>query len=340
MATQRVLSYLADVKTASVRDPQRLRKRFMAIPIWVALLSLGLAVVLVQPLVSAPLAEQARIALGRLQSDHPGAVGTNIVVLAAYALLLVLIPMLFLLGCVAIEKWATKHRTPRAHDPLIWQVQLLFAALMVAAWSFIGLIRPLPEALHSIALESGSLLDRLKLALLYILGLILADILFYWVHRAQHRFAWLWRFHAVHHSQDDLDVLHAVTHPVESFTRLLVITVPIGVLVSFDVISICVLASLMAIQTKLTHLRAPIHFGVLGKVIADNRFHFIHHSRDPADYNCNFADRFPFIDRLFGTYREPRPLLPETGLGDRGPPATLRQYLLAICPEHRRQYRA
>lgn len=311
----------------------------MAIPIWTALLSLGLAAVMAQPLFAAPMADRARIAFGRLRSEEADLSGGDLVALTAYASLLVLIPMLFLLGCHAVERAANGRGTQR-QDSLVWRVQLLFAAIMVGAWACVALIGSLPDALHSVALQSGSLLDWLKLASLYIAGLILADILFYWLHRAQHRFAWLWKFHAVHHSQDELDVLRAVTHPVESATRLLVITVPIGCLVSFDVIPICLLASLIAIQNKLTHLRGPIHFGPLGALIADNRFHFIHHSRDPADHNSNFADRFPFIDRLFGTYREPRPLLPETGLHDRSPPATLGQYLLAVCPSHHRQLRA
>lgn len=310
--------------------------RLVAIPIWTALLSLGLAAVMVQPLVAAPLGEQARNAVGRLRSWESGVSGGDIALLTAYASLLILIPMLLLLGCFAIERWAAGRGRRRTRDPLIWRVQLLFAAIMVGAWTWASFVGAVPDALHFVALRSGSPLDWLSLASLYIAGLILADILFYWLHRAQHRFAWLWKFHAVHHSQDDLDVLHGVTHPVESVTRVLVITIPIGSLVSFDLIPICLLASLIAIQNKLTHLRAPIHFGPLGAVIADNRFHFIHHSRDPADHNCNFADRFPFIDRLFGTYRAPRPLLPDTGLKDCGPPATLGQYLFAVCPARHR----
>ncbi len=70
----------------------------------------------------------------------------------------------------------------------------------------------------------------------------------------------------------------------------------------------------------------------MGAVLCDNRYHFIHHSRDPADFGSNFAVRFPFIDKLFGTYRPPRSYLPDTGLPDRSPPANIRQYVFASWP--------
>lgn len=162
----------------------------MAIPIWTALLSLGLAAVMAQPLFAAPMADRARIAFGRLRSEEADLSGGDLVALTAYASLLVLIPMLFLLGCHAVERAANGRGTQR-QDSLVWRVQLLFAAIMVGAWACVALIGSLPDALHSVALQSGSLLDWLKLASLYIAGLILADILFYWLHRAQHRFAWL-----------------------------------------------------------------------------------------------------------------------------------------------------
>src|SRR5690606_19444707 len=45
--------------------------------------------------------------------------------------------------------------------------------------------------------------------------------------------------------------------------------------------------------------------------------HYTHHSKEVAHNKktgCNFAARFTFWDRLFGTYVEPSEKLPETGL--------------------------
>ena len=35
--------------------------------------------------------------------------------------------------------------------------------------------------------------------------ILLSDLVLYWVHRMFHAVPWLWRFHAVHHSAEELD---------------------------------------------------------------------------------------------------------------------------------------
>ena len=50
----------------------------------------------------------------------------------------------------------------------------------------------------------------------FIEALLLADLGFYLAHRAFHAFPWLWKFHAVHHSIEELDWLAAArVHPVD-----------------------------------------------------------------------------------------------------------------------------
>jgi len=254
--------------------------------------------------------------------------------LLAYCVTILAMPMLFLAGQVLIERWAAGGPSPRASDGLIWPVRWLFHALITGALTMLTLLDWNPAPMHIVTLGSGSALEWLTLLFLYIVWLIAADIIYYWVHRAEHHFAWMWRLHSVHHAQDDLDVLHNVIHPVEGFIRYVLITIPLVTLVKIDGAAIFIMVALMTIQTKLSHMRAPINFGPLGHLIVDNRYHFIHHSRDPAHYNRNFADRFPFIDRMFGTYLAPGAELPETGLADRSPPRTMLQYLLAHCPRH------
>ena len=48
------------------------------------------------------------------------------------------------------------------------------------------------------------------------LAILVADLIFYTVHRASHTFPVMWQFHAVHHSIRDLDWLAGVrAHPVD-----------------------------------------------------------------------------------------------------------------------------
>jgi sterol desaturase/sphingolipid hydroxylase (fatty acid hydroxylase superfamily) len=46
----------------------------------------------------------------------------------------------------------------------------------------------------------------------------LYDFAAYWVHRAQHRFAWWWALHSLHHSQRRVDRLDGRPQPRGSTT--------------------------------------------------------------------------------------------------------------------------
>jgi sterol desaturase/sphingolipid hydroxylase (fatty acid hydroxylase superfamily) len=298
------------------------------------LFALAVGLLFVQRLATTPVADQAKAAVWAL-------VGGNIAVeqlqyLGIYAAALLFPSLVLLAGCSLIERLVADERPPRASDHFIWVVQFVFAVSVLAASALISMANLAPDPLVQLEPRSDSYGDWALYMLAYLPALLLWEIGYYWLHRAQHHFPWLWKFHAVHHSQHDLDVAHGLTHPFEHVTRIVLGSMVLGFLVRFDLTALYLFVALIALQSKTAHMRAPIHFGRLGGILlADNRYHFIHHSRDPADFNTNFSDRFPFIDMMFGTYRAPRPVLPQTGLLDRAPPATLAQYMLAICPEQR-----
>src|SRR5262249_6616242 len=51
----------------------------------------------------------------------------------------------------------------------------------------------------------------------------IGDFLGYWIHRLFHRTSWLWPFHAIHHSSEQLDWLSATrVHPVDNVAHRLV----------------------------------------------------------------------------------------------------------------------
>lgn len=241
-------------------------------------------------------------------------------------------PLLILAGLVAIEAGAAGGRgRARWSDPA-WPVQLVLMTITSAALLTINQLVPWPEPLIRIDAVQGSLERWAMVIPLLLLSVFAVDLLAYWVHRAQHRFAILWRFHAVHHSQR-LDVLHNINHPLDLTVGFLLAVLPIALLIQVSAAELLLLAGFFVIQTSLNHMRAPINLGPLGAILSDNRFHFIHHSRDPADFNANFAARFPVIDMIFGTYRKPRAELPDTGLSDRPPPVGVGQHLLALWPK-------
>ena len=51
-----------------------------------------------------------------------------------------------------------------------------------------------------------------------------------------------------------------------------------------------------------SHFDLDVHYGpILGKILVSPRYHRVHHSSDPAQYNTNFGIIFSFWDYLFGT---------------------------------------
>jgi sterol desaturase/sphingolipid hydroxylase (fatty acid hydroxylase superfamily) len=99
----------------------------------------------------------------------------------------------------------------------------------------------------------------------------------------------LWRFHELHHSQEDLNVLTVFrTHPLIHVSYLVAL-VPGMVLLANGGLSITVLVVYGAI-VAFAHSNTRLGFGPLGRVFVSPNFHRIHHKLDgPQDVNLGFA---------------------------------------------------
>lgn len=141
------------------------------------------------------------------------------------------------------------------------------------------------------------------------------DVMLYWVHRLEHTNKALWYLHKIHHAVEDMDAVSGAFHPLSNIIRWLLTILPLSLVIEINLSGALILASFLAGVHFVQHTRAPLHFGWFGKVIGDNKFHFIHHSTSPKYFNKNFAATFPIIDMMFGTYVEPNSAkLPDTGL--------------------------
>lgn len=165
----------------------------------------------------------------------------------------------------------------------------------------------------------------------FLLYVVLLDFGLYWIHRLSHHFGFLWRFHAVHHSYENLNSLHSLFHPVDIFVRLVVIQYPLMVLINYNEGRVLwVIVGFYFIHDRLVHTNAPLGFGWFSRLICDNRLHFIHHSRNPEHQRRNYAALFPVFDMLYGTYCGPQALeLNKTGLEGVCEPDSLWAYLTA-----------
>jgi sterol desaturase/sphingolipid hydroxylase (fatty acid hydroxylase superfamily) len=109
------------------------------------------------------------------------------------------------------------------------------------------------------------------------------------VHLANHRFRLLWRFHELHHSQEDMNVLTVFrTHPLIHVSYLFAL-IPGVVLLSNGALSITVLA-VYGGMVAFAHSNTRAGFGPLERIFVSPNFHRIHHKLDgPQDVNLGFA---------------------------------------------------
>jgi sterol desaturase/sphingolipid hydroxylase (fatty acid hydroxylase superfamily) len=109
------------------------------------------------------------------------------------------------------------------------------------------------------------------------------------VHLANHRVRMLWRFHELHHSQEDMNVLTVFrTHPLIHVSYLLAL-IPGVVLLSNGTLSITVLA-VYGGMVAFAHSNTRAGFGPLERIFVSPNFHRIHHKLDgPQDVNLGFA---------------------------------------------------
>jgi sterol desaturase/sphingolipid hydroxylase (fatty acid hydroxylase superfamily) len=134
-----------------------------------------------------------------------------------------------------------------------------------------------------------------------ILALVLGDLGVYGIHRLEHTVPWLWRFHAVHHSAEEMDWLVAVrNHPVD---LLLLRLASIGPLVAIHVTpaALGIFVVIVGWQSWLVHANVRLKYGPLGWVVASPEFHHWHHSADREAFDRNYASLFAAWDVLFGT---------------------------------------
>jgi sterol desaturase/sphingolipid hydroxylase (fatty acid hydroxylase superfamily) len=139
----------------------------------------------------------------------------------------------------------------------------------------------------------------------------------WFVHLANHRVRMLWRFHELHHSQEDMNVLTVFrTHPLIHVSYLIAL-IPGIVLLANGTLPITLLVIYGAI-VAFAHSNTNLGFGPLGRIFVSPNFHRIHHRLDGRqDVNMGFA--LSIWDQLFhsAVFPTPETIRADTGLPGR-----------------------
>jgi sterol desaturase/sphingolipid hydroxylase (fatty acid hydroxylase superfamily) len=121
--------------------------------------------------------------------------------------------------------------------------------------------------------------------LLVPLTIVAMDLANWLAHYADHRLDALWRFHALHHSQEELSVLTSFrAHPLMHTTGFVLATVPVVVLMPARPIAPVLITIYVCIGT-LQHANLRWTFGPLGRLIVSPAYHRLHHDRENQAVN-------------------------------------------------------
>jgi sterol desaturase/sphingolipid hydroxylase (fatty acid hydroxylase superfamily) len=136
-------------------------------------------------------------------------------------------------------------------------------------------------------------------------------------HLANHHVRLLWRFHELHHSQEDMSVLTVFrTHPLIHVSYLIAL-LPGVVLVANGALPSALLVGYGGI-VAFAHSNTRLGFGPLGRIFVSPNYHRIHHKLDgPQDVNLGFA--LTIWDQIFNraVYPTPETIRTDTGLPGR-----------------------
>ncbi len=125
------------------------------------------------------------------------------------------------------------------------------------------------------------------------------------VHVTEHTVPFLWRFHVIHHADNNVDVTTGLRHhPGESLLRGLFFFM--GILLSgAPMYGVMIFQTILIIATAFTHanISLPKRFdSALSYVLVSPNMHKVHHHWKQPYTDSNYGAILSIWDRLFGTF--------------------------------------
>lgn len=139
-----------------------------------------------------------------------------------------------------------------------------------------------------------------------LLSFVVLDFFGGWlVHLVEHKIEFLWRFHIIHHSDNNVDVTTGLRHhPFESALRGVFFLM--GVVVSGSpVYAVMIYQTFLVLSTQFTHANINLPKWIdtpLSYLFVSPNMHKVHHHWQQPYTDSNYGAVLSIWDRLFGTY--------------------------------------
>jgi sterol desaturase/sphingolipid hydroxylase (fatty acid hydroxylase superfamily) len=191
---------------------------------------------------------------------------------------------------------------------------------------FLGLFAPVYDDYltflyeHSFAHLEFSLGTDLHWLASLAIAILFGDFMAWFHHLLRHKVPFFWEFHAVHHSQEEMNALTDYrVHPIDILIAAHIQVVPILLLTnSLELAGTYLFVSWLL--PKIYHANLKTNFGPLRYILVTPQSHRVHHSRHPDHVDTNFGVIFSIWDHIFGTQFRNYDIYPETGISDAGYP--------------------
>ncbi len=136
---------------------------------------------------------------------------------------------------------------------------------------------------------------------------IVSDFISYWIHRLLHRVPWLWEFHKVHHSVEQMGfAAHLRYHWMENIVYKSLKYIPLT-MIGFGLQDLFFLYVFELAWGHFNHANFTIPLGPLKYIFNNPEMHIWHHVKELPDgrYGINFGLTLSIWDYIFGTNHIP-----------------------------------
>lgn len=211
------------------------------------------------------------------------------------------IPCFFLLIAVELVAARVMGRT-------VYRLNDALGSLSLGVMSQISGVftKALSIGIYAVVLEHVSLFElSASSPWVWVVGLVLYDFCYYWLHRAGHEVTLFWAAHVVHHQSERYNLTTALRQTSSGALFGWIFYLPMAVL-GFPLEVFAVVAVIDLLYQYWIHTELVGKLGWFDRVFASPSNHRVHHAVNDRYLDKNYGGIFILWDRLFGTFIEER----------------------------------